>query len=487
MTQQQFQHWPSYDIINLHDYQKVAHDFIMNTPYCSLMLDMGLGKTATTLSALYDLNPNGHVLVIAPLNIARSTWIDEIEKWQMPLRHDSLIINEKGRKLDKNKRHAKYEELFTREPTVWFINKENTKDLVNWLIVNKGGKWPFPIVIIDESQAFKSPQAARFKALKQMRPQMERVIELTGTPAPNGLEDLWSQMYLLDMGERLGKSITAYRQRYFYPGLIVNGNPVNYRPLFGAEDAIYKAIDDICISMKNNYIQLPPCTINDIHVHMDEKETKIYEEFKKEAVIEFEKSYLNPETGEWETLVDEVMAESAAVLAGRLRQMASGAIYVNGTHDYNVIHNKKLEHLAYLLRQTHTPVLVAYHFKSDLELIDEYLNAYGFEHQIFDGSPEMVHAWNRDEIPVMLLQPASAGHGLNLQTGSGHTLIWYTLPWSLEQYLQCNARLYRQGQKNPVVIHRLLTADTIDDAVVRAIEKKDMSQQALLDAVKAQI
>ena len=455
------------DHIKLHPYQEYAKEFIKNNNSCGLFLDMGLGKTLITLSALYDINPHGHVLIIAPKNIARSTWLDEVEKWKIPLRIRSFITNNKGRDNSKKVRYKLYEDAKTAPPTIYLINRELLTDFVDYFQPH----FPFPVVVIDEFQSFKSHSSQRFRALKKVRPQIQRLIGLTGTPTPNGLMDLWAQIFLIDEGERLGPNITAYRDTYFTPGLIVNGYPVSWNPRPGAEDAIYKNIEDVVISMKNT-LPLPDITYNKIFCHMNDKEMKTYKTMAKEQVLTFGQ--------------DEIIAANAAVLTSKLSQLASGAIYTNEDHDYKVIHRRKLENLAYLIRNTADPVIVAYHFKTDITLIQTYLTALGMEVAKFDGSQQMVKDWNDKKIPIMLIQPQSAGHGLNLQKG-GHTLIWYTVPWSLESYLQTNARIYRQGQDKPVVIHHLLTKDTIDEYILKKLEKKDTSQQELLNAVERTI
>lgn len=456
--------------LKLHPYQELAKQFIIDHPYCGLFLDLGLGKTGTTLSALYDINPPGHVLVIAPKNIARSTWIDEIEKWNFPFRIKSLITNERGKQLSKDARIELIKQTVNEPATMYFVNRELVCDLVKHMpIVNRQPWWPFPNVIIDEAQSFKSYNSQRFKALKSVRPQIHRLIELTGTPTPNGLMDLWSEIYLLDEGQRLGRNITTYRETFFRPGRVMNGYPIEWFPLPGAENEIHRRIGDLTMSLKNTMLQLPLCTFNDINVYMDEKEKKLYRKMKDTNVL---------------TLGDDVVtAVNAAVLTAKLSQMASGALYIDDEHHFKVIHRHKLEQTAYIIRNTGSPVLVAYHFKSDLEMLMTYLDAAGFEPRKFDGSPTMVHDWNDGKIPVMLIQPASAGHGLNLQQG-GHTLIWYTIPWSLEEYQQCNARVYRQGQTQPVVIHHLMTDGTIDKRILAALARKDVSQRALLEAVR---
>lgn len=452
----------------MHDYQKYAMNFIITHPYCGLFLEMGMGKTYTTLMALCNLNLKSHVLVIAPKNIARSTWIDEIEKWQIPFRTKSLIVKPNGKNFTKKERLAIYQQVLNDPPTVYFINRELIPDLVSNLPV-----WPFPNVVIDESQSFKTYNSKRFKALKSIRPFVKRMILLTGTPTPNGLMDLWSQIYLLDQGYRLGNFITRFREQYFYPTLYVQGHPVGWELKSGAESEIYRRISDIVISMKNTKLQLPELTMNDVYVHMDESEMKLYQRMKKDQVLTFDK-------------VGDVTAVNAAVLAAKLSQMASGALYTDEKRNFKIIHKKKLEQVAYILRNLDSPAIIAYHFQSDLIMLENYLKDVGIDAYRFDGSPEMIHAWNEGKIPVMLLQPASAGHGLNLQQG-GHTLIWYTMPWSLEEYLQCNARLYRQGQSEHTVIHHILCKGTIDERIHNILQKKDASQSALIEAVKAQI
>lgn len=506
--------WPSYKLIRgLHDYQKYAHDFIMDHPFCSLFLDMGMGKTVTTLSAIYDLNPTCHALVIAPLNIARSTWLDEIEKWNLPFRTRSLIVDERGRKYTKARRLEVYKEIFDAEPTLWFINRELLCDLIDNL-PKKSGKpvWPFPMVVIDEAQSFKNSQSMRFRALKSVRNQILRMVQLTGTPAPNGLLDIWAQIYLLDGGTRLGKSMTQYKMAFFYSTFSVNGVAVGWKLKDGAEEEIYRRIGDVVVSMKNTRLKLPPVTYDYDYVHLDDKEQALYDAMSRDFVLQLQ------EDGSLSTYSDDdddaqahhdiadaaiyaathpdeldipdsgdIVAKNAGVLAAKLSQMASGALYTDSDHNYTVVHEHKLDHVEYILRNTATPVMIAYHFRSDLDMLEKRLSARKLDYKVFDGSPEMVHAWNRSEIPVMLLQPASAGHGLNLQEGDGHTLVWYTIPWSLEEYLQCNARLYRQGQRNPVVIHHVLCANTIDVDIKDAIEGKDMSQRRLLAAVRARL
>ena len=541
--------------IKLHDYQEFAKQFLLKTPKAGLFLDVGFGKTLTTLDTLKDLGINGliagHILLIAPKAIARSTWIDEMDKWGIHANIVSLIVDydperyeremaewkekvdlikkvqaiypdpcdlkkNKGvivdgvkyppskflkpkatetnaeykpmpkipprdRPLDKEQRLQRYAEIETHEPAFYFINRELICDLIDWHIANKK-PWPFPTVVIDELQSFKSYNAQRFKSMKLVMPFVTRFIGLTGTPVPNGLEDLWPEIYLMDGGKRLGKNITAYRNQFFVPGLTIDRNVVRWDLRPGADKIIYNLIDDLVISIKNPNLKLPPVTYNNITVYMDSDEMEIYKTLAKESVIDL----MEDEN------VTTVEAVNPAILKAKLKQMASGTLYTEKSesgksktdHKYTVIHQHKLEHLEYIINNTGSPVLVAYHFVSDQKEILKYLRDRDIDVQMFDGSPDMQAKWNRGEIPVMLLQPQSCGHGINIQNG-GHTLVWYTVPDSLESYIQVNGRLYRQGQKNPVVIHHLLTAGTVDKSLLKSLDNKTAEEQALLDAVAA--
>lgn len=468
--------------IPLLQHQQQGMNFIIQNPYCGLFLNMGLGKTLTTLAAIYEMNPTGHVLVIAPKNIARSTWIDEIEKWQMPLRWKSLIVNEKGKDLSRKKRLELYDSIATSPPTIWFINRDLICDLIDHMpkVRDMNGKvvpqWLFPVVVIDEFQSFKSYNSERFKALKSVRPQIQRLIGLTGTPAPNGIEDLWAEIYLLDMGERLEKNITQFRNMYMYPTLVVNGHAVGWQPRDGSEDIIYNKIRDITMSLQNTSMHIPDVTFNNMNVYMNDKEWALYKQLARQSVLRIDDDTC-------------VMAANAAVLQGKLSQMASGTLYIDDQHNYEVIHEHKLEACEYIINNTNDNILIAYHFQSDKDMILKYFkkteknkNVPTIIPEVFDGTKDMIDRWNNKQIKVMLVQPASAGHGLNIQFG-GHTLIWYTLPWSLEEYQQCNARLHRQGQTDPVIIHHLICKGTVDERIMLALDRKDMSQTALIDAV----
>lgn len=455
--------------IPLHDYQIFAKNFMLQHPYCGLFLKMGLGKTSIVLEGLYELNPNGHVLIIAPKTIARCTWANEIKKWNIPFRTQSLLVNERGKKLTKKKREEIFATIPTAPPTVYFINRDLIPKLVDYF---PGNKWCFPIVVIDESQSFKSYSSTRFKKLASVRPYMFRLIELTGSPAPNGLMDLWSQIYLLDLGTRLGKNITAYRDVFFNPGIHVNGYPVTWELKYGAKESIYNRIGDITISMENKYIKLPELTFNDVYVELDDDERKQYKDFAKTYILDLANG-------------NQIEAANAAVLQAKLSQIASGAIYTkSGSHEYEIIHEHKLEVCEYIINDTDGSVLIAYHFQSDKKMLLDYLSKHDIEAVVFDGTPEMEQKWNQKKIPVMLVQPASCGFGLNLQDG-GSTLIWYSLSWNLEEYEQMNARIYRQGQTQPCVIHHLMTKHTVDERVLKALSKKDCSQKELMDAIQA--
>lgn len=461
-------------MIKLHPYQEVAKNFIVTHPKCGLFLKMGMGKTLVTLKALEEIKPQGHILIVAPKNIARSTWLDEIAKWKIPVRTESLIVTEKGRPLTRQQRLELYKSIPDKPPSMWFINRELLPDLINNMpVINKKPVWYFPTVIIDELQSFKSYNSVRFKALKTVSPCITRFIGLTGTPTPKSLMDLWSEIYLMDGGKRLGKNITAYRNTFFNPGRIVNGYPVEWIPKPGAEEEIYRRIKDLVISIKNTNLKLPPITYNDINVYMSDSELKKYKKLAKTQVLN-----INEDTT--------VTAVNAGVLKLKLRQMASGALYINDNHEYVVIHKQKCEQCEYIINNTDSPVIIAYYFKSDKEMLIDYLQNAGIDARIFDGSPEMIKDWNARKIPVMLLQPASAGHGLNLQQG-GSTLIWYTLPTSLEHYLQTIARLHRQGQTDPVVIHHIFAHDTIDASGLDLLDSKNMTEEKLISAVELAI
>lgn len=393
-------------------------------------------------------------MVIAPLRVARDTWPSEIKKWEhlKGLSYSVAVGTEKER----------IDALMTRS-TMYIINREN----VDWLVNKSGIPFDFDMVVIDELSSFKSYGAKRFKSLLKVRPTVKRIVGLTGTPSTNGLMDLWAEFRILDLGQRLGRYITHYRNTYFTPDKRNAQVIFSYKPLPGAEDKIYSQISDITISMKSiDYLKMPECIVNEVSVYLNEKEWNIYSKFKDDMVTKL---------GD-----EEIDAVNAAVLSGKLLQMANGAVYdsENKTH---IIHDKKLDALEDLIEGANgKPVLVAYWFKHDLERIRN-----RFPVRQIKASKD-IEDWNDGNIPIAVIHPASAGHGLNLQSG-GSTLIWFGLTWSLELYQQTNARLYRQGQNETVIIHHILTKGTIDEDVMAALTRKEETQASLIDAVKAKL
>lgn len=447
-----------------HNYQEYATDFILEHPISAVFLDMGLGKSIITLTALFDLCLDSFlvrkVLVIAPLRVARDTWPVEIKKWDHlnGLSYSVAVGSEAERKA-----------ALMQRASVYIINREN----VQWLIEESGLTFDYDMVVIDELSSFKSYQAKRFRSLLKVRPMVKRIVGLTGTPSSNGLMDLWAEFRILDLGKRLGRFITHYRNAYFQPDKR-NGQVVfSYKPLPGAEEKIYAAISDITISMKAaDHLKMPECVHNDAIVTLSEKERKAYDAMRKDLVISLK--------GE------EIDAGNAAALANKLSQMANGAVYGEDKRVFQ-IHDRKLDMLEDLIEAANgKPVLVAYWFKHDLERISERLHKLHIPFRSLDSS-DSIRKWNNGELPVALIHPASAGHGLNLQAG-GSTLIWFGLTWSLELYQQTNGRLWRQGQESDtVVIHHIIAKDTIDERIMSALLKKDKTQTALIDAVKANL
>ena len=442
-----------------HDYQKYVTDFILNHPVAAVFLDMGLGKTAITLSAIFDLCLDSFevrkVLVIAPLRVARDTWPDEIRKWDhlRGLTYSVAVGTEAERKA-----------ALMQKVSVYLINREN----IQWLIEESGLPFDYDMVVIDELSSFKSYQAKRFRSLLKVRPAVKRIVGLTGTPSSNGLMDLWAEFRILDLGKRLGRFITHYRNTYFIPDKR-NGQVVfSYKPREGAEEEIYATISDITISMKAvDHLKMPECVMNEVKVTLSEKERKTYDTMKADLVVSL---------GD-----EEIDAGNAAALANKLSQMANGAVYGEDKRVFP-IHDRKLDALEDLIEAANgKPVLVAYWFKHDLERIQKRFNVREIK------TSRDIADWNKGNIPVAVIHPASAGHGLNLQAG-GSTLIWFGLTWSLELYQQTNARLWRQGQKSKtVVIHHIIAENTIDERIMNALRKKDKTQSALIDAVKANL
>lgn len=449
--------------LSLHDYQEVTKDFIIRTPYAAVILDMGMGKTATTLSAInelmFDRYEVSKVLVIAPLRVANTVWSDEIEQWEelRHLRYAKIVGTPKQRRA-----------ALEQDADIYIVNREN----LPWLVEQCSPYFKWDMVVIDELSSFKSWQSKRFKAFMVMRPYMKRVVGLTGTPSSNGLMDLFAEFKVIDGGERLGRFIGEYRSRYFREGAR-NGQVVyNYLPMDYAECQIYDKIDDITISMKAmDYLEMPELISTKKVVHLTDKEKSDYKQFKKDYVL------ADLENGE-------VTAANAASLSNKLLQMANGAVYSND-HQVVSLHDQKLDALEDIIEAANgEPVLVAYWFKHDVQRIEERLVKLKVKGTILE---EDIREWNKGKISVGLLHPASAGHGLNLQKG-GHHLVWFGLIWSLELYQQTNARLWRQGQQaDTVVIQHIVTQGTIDEEILKALESKDAQQSRLIEAVKAQV
>ena len=447
-----------------HDYQKYAIRYIEEHPIAAVLLDMGLGKTSITLTALSDLLFDSFevhkVLVIAPLRVAKVTWGAEIGKWEhLKLLRYAVAVGTEEERLTALKSKA----------DIYIINREN----VQWLIEKSGVSFDFDMVVVDELSSFKNWQSKRFKAFMKVRPKVKRIVGLTGTPSGNGLMDLFAEFKLLDMGERLGRFITQYRTAFFMPDKR-NGKIIySYKPLSGAEDAIYDRIADITISMRAaDHLKMPELISTQYEVELSEKECEKYEELKKDLVLQL------PE--------HEVTAANAASLTGKLSQMANGAVYADD-ESISEIHEKKLEALEDIIESANgKPVLVAYWFKHDVDRICRRLDTLKVEYARI-SSPGSIEIWNKGEFAVGLIHPASAGHGLNLQSGGSH-LVWFGLTWSLELYQQTNARLWRQGQTSEtVVIQHIITKGTVDEQIIKALKSKDTSQSALIDAVKANL
>lgn len=442
-----------------HEYQQFAIQYIKEHPIAAVLLDMGLGKTVISLTAIADLlfdSFEAHrVLVIAPLRVARDTWPAEIEKWEhLKLLTYSVVVGTA----------AERKAALARKADITIINREN----LSWLFEKSGAAFDYDMVVIDELSSFKNHQSKRFRAMLKQRPRLKRIVGLTGTPSSNGLMDLWAEFRLLDMGQRLGRFITEYRNRYFLPDKR-NGQIIySYKPQFYAEEAIYRQIADITISMKStDYLKMPELITSQYEVQLSDKERARYEELKKDLILQLPDG--------------EVTAANAASLTGKLVQLANGAIYADNG-EILPLHDRKLDALEDLIEAANEkPVLVAYWFKHDLQRIKE-----RFTVREIKESRDITD-WNAGKIPVAVIHPASAGHGLNLQAG-GSTLIWFGLTWSLELYQQTNARLWRQGQSSgTVVIEHIITKGTIDERILKALSQKELTQSALIDAVKANL
>lgn len=438
-----------------HDYQTRAKDFILEHPKAGMLLEMGLGKTVITLTAIdvliNELFEVDRVLVIAPKRVAEDTWTREHAKWDH-LRH--LRVSKVLGSPEQRRR------ALAVDADIYVIGRDN----VVWLVEQCRQSWPFDMVVIDELSSFKNPQAKRFRALKKVIPKASRVVGLTGTPSANGLMDLWAEIYLLDRGERLGHTLGAYREKYFRPGAR-NGYVVfKWEPLRGSREKIEAAISDICISMSaDDYLTLPKRIDNLIPVKLSPQEMKQYKTMEAEQLLHIDD--------------EDVVALNAAAVMTKLLQIANGSVY---SHEGDVVrlHDAKLEALLEIIDTTDSPVLIFYSYKHDLAAIKAAIPGA----RTLDG-PEDIAEWNAGRVQVLLAHPASVGYGLNLQEG-GHVIVWYGLTWSLELYQQANARLYRQGQDKPVIIHHLIAEGTVDEQVMRALQEKDMSQAALMAALK---
>lgn len=443
-----------------HSYQQMAIDKIIDTPRAGLFLDMGLGKTVITLTAIDQLMNDyfevSRVLVIAPLRVAEDTWSRESQKWDH-LKH-LRISKVLGSASNRRKALAK-------DADIYVINREN----VVWLtdeLSQVGDGWGFDMVVIDELSSFKSHAAKRFKALRKYITRSSRVVGLTGTPAPNGLIDLWSQIYLLDGGERLGTTISGFRNRYFIPNQRNQHMIYNYKPREEAEQAINAKISDICISMRaEDWLDMPERIDNVQRVKLSDDEMDRYNQFERDCYLDF--------------LEGEVTAASAAALSNKLLQYSNGAMYL-ADGGYVETSNAKLDVLDEIIELSNgKPILCFYSYKHDLERIQK---RFKFAKKL--GGSEDIEKWNNGEIPLLLAHPAGAGHGLNLQAG-GNIIVWFGLTWSLELYQQANARLYRQGQENAVIIHHLITEGTADESVLASLQGKKDVQDELLDSLKA--
>ena len=447
-----------------HEYQKYAIDYIETHPIAAVLLDMGLGKTSITLTAIGDLLFDSFevhkVLVIAPLRVARETWSAELQKWDHlhGLNYSVVVGSEAERKA-----------ALMRNADIYIINREN----VQWLIEDSSIPFDYDMVVIDELSSFKNHNTKRFRSLLKVRPRVNRIVGLTGTPASNGLMDLWAEFRILDMGKRLGRFITKYRTDYFQPDKR-NGQIVySYKPLPYAEDAIYRQISDITISMKAaDHLKMPELVSSEYSVRLSDDEKQKYTDLKQELVLSLGDA--------------EITAANAASLSGKLSQMANGAIY-DDNGEVIQIHDRKLDALEDIIEAANgKPILVAYWFKHDLIRISERLKNLHIPFSRLDDS-DSIRRWNNGEIPVALIHPASAGHGLNLQSG-GSTLVWFGLTWSLELYQQTVARLWRQGQiSKTVVVQHIVTKGTIDNRIMKALSQKELTQTALIDAVKADL
>ena len=446
-------------IFRPHKYQERAIRHIIENTHCALWLDMGLGKTVSTLSAIRELKEEyletNRVLVIAPKSVALNTWTSECAKWEH-LRHlrVSVVMGTAAQRLTALKADA----------DIYVTNRDN----VVWLVRQYGRDgFPFDCVVIDEASSFKNPQSKRFKALRAVRPLVDRIVELTGTPSPNGLTDLWAQVYLLDGGKRLGRTLGAFRNAWFRPGRRNGAVVYEWLPRQGAQKEITDRLSDICLAMKaDDWLDLPERMDISVPVRLDDSETARYKKLERELVLSVDD--------------EEIEANTAAALTNKLLQFTGGAMY-DKSGWWHVVSDAKLDALADLVEGTQESVLVYYQYVSERERILERLAGYGAVD--FHGESQLLEDWNRGEVRVMLAHPASVAYGLNMQYG-GRIIVWYTLTWNLELYCQANARLHRQGQTRPVMIYYLMADGTMDSRVMGCIGSKNNVQTSLLDAVK---
>ena len=444
-------------------YQQYCINRIITDPYLGLFLDMGLGKTVITLTGLHSLKyyywQIRKVLIIAPKKVAESTWSKEADKWEhLKNLRISVVLGTAKQRLA----------ALNADADIYIINRENTQ----WLVEYYGHNWPFDVVVLDESSSFKNHQAKRFKALKAIRPRINRIIELTGTPSPHGLTDLWAQIFLLDGGKRLGRTISVYRDMFFVPDKRNQTTIFSYAPKEGSAEEIYRLISDICISMKaEDYLELPDLIYEDIPVKLDAKAQKAYQQMERDMLLEVDD--------------DLVTATTAATLTGKLLQLCNGAVY---DEDGSVVpvHDCKLEVFMETIEQLNGQhALVFYYYQHDKDRILAALEKTGIKVKVYTDSKDETE-WNAGNIDILLAHPASCGYGLNLQEG-GHHVIWFGLTWALEEYQQANKRLHRQGQQFPVIVHRLITLGGVDEDVIKSLEGKDNAQENLLQALKARI
>lgn len=448
-----------------HEYQKYAIDRILSEPYLGLFLDMGLGKTVITLTAIealrYDRWAVARVLVVAPKKVAEATWSTEAAKWDHLKRLRIVPVLGSAQKRIR---------ALAAPGDIWVINREN----VPWLVDYCRNAWPFDMVVLDESSSFKNAQSKRFRALKLVRPRIRRLVELTGTPSPNGLEDLWAQVYLLDGGSRLGKTISSYREAFFTEDRAHPGQQYRtYSPQAGADERIRAAISDICVSMRaEDYIDLPEYIEDIVPVVLDARAKRAYDKLERDMLLQVDAST--------------IAAGTAAVLNGKLLQLCSGAVYDESGQAVEV-HRCKIEAFLEVVEQLHGEhALVFYWFRHEQERLEAALTGRGLRVRVYRGAGDAA-AWNAGEVDVLLAHPASCGYGLNLQNG-GHHAIWFGYPnWALEIYQQANKRLHRQGQQYPVIAHHLVVQGGMDEAVVGALHDKGDAQEALMRALRARI